>query len=296
MKQQHQRGQVIPYVAFLILILTAAGLIVFDVGHLINARIKSQNAADAAALAAVAVKINKHHVDTLVRAAMTQESIIAQAEVRAAQAVVLQAVFKGSQVQPGTPENPIPVAPDPGAFKDLRDRYRSHANKAYKHAVKLHRERLALQAYYQWLAQKGRLAVQEGARTAYALNMQGYDDLNDTNLQKNINEVLAKSEDLLENQGRFGEVGGFSYSNEAAVTTGVFGKSFVEMKTFANASDGGTALLKYLQQFELTSSAAAQLLKRPDETPLGPLSFLAMNWYSPHLMAIEGDSPSKVLH
>ncbi|MBF2052391.1 MAG: hypothetical protein IGS03_02870 [Candidatus Sericytochromatia bacterium] len=297
MKHRQQRGQVIPYVAFLILILTAAGLIVFDVGHLINARIKSQNAADAAALAAVAVKINKHHVDTLVRAAMTQESIIAQAEVRAAQAVVLQAFIKGSAFgSPALPEVPNPTIPDPDVFKDLRSRYRTHANKAYKHALKLHRERLALQAYYQWLAEKGPLAVQEGARTAYALNMQGYDDLNDKNLQKNITEVLAKSEDLAENQSRFGEIGGFAYANEAAVRNGVFGKSLVEMKTFANASDGGTALLKYLQQFELTSSAAAQLLKRPEETPLGPMSFVAMNWYSPHLMAIEGETPSKVLH
>jgi len=288
----NQRGQVIPYVAFLLLILTAAGLIVFDVGYLVNARIKSQNAADAAALAAVAVKINKHHVDTLVRAAMTQESLIAQAEIRAAQAVVLQAFLKGNQAEPGSPENPIPIG-DPKVFKNLRERYRSHANKAYKHAVKLQRERLALEAYYTWLAEQGPTAVREGARTAYALNMQGYDDLNDANLQKNLNEVLVQNSDLLENRGAWGEVGGFTYANEAASMKGVFGKSFVEMKTYANASDGGTALLKYLKQFELTSSAAAQLLKRPETTPLG---FVSINWYSPYLMPIEGDNPSKVLH
>src|SRR5690606_16145247 len=158
-----------------------------------------------------------------------QESMIAQAEIRAAQAVVLQAFLKGKQVEPGSPENPIPIG-DPAVFKNLRERYRSHANKAYKHAVKLQRERLALEAYYHGLGEQGPTAVREGARTAYAINMQGYDDLNDANLQKNLNEVLVQNSDLLENKGAWGEVGGFTYANEAASMQGVFGKSFVEMK------------------------------------------------------------------
>lgn len=296
-KHRHQRGQVIPYVAFMILLLTGAALVVFDIGYMINARIKSQNAADAAALAAVAVKINKHHVDTLVRAAMSQESIIAQAEIRAAQAVAVQAYYHKDKL---IEDNQGDVnLEDPAAFGNLITRYRTHANKAYKHAVKLHRERLAMEAWYKWLNANGPTAVREAARTAYAINMQGYDDRDDAVLKQNIDNVLAQNSDLLENKNDGpGNVGGFLYSGEGSSGEGNFGKSFVEFKTYANASKGGVALLKYLKQFELTSSAAAQLLRRSNSNPIGPLSFLDMNWYSPHLMAIDGseDGPLKVLH
>lgn len=301
-----QRGQVIPYVAFLVLILTAAALVVFDIGYLINSRIQSQNAADAAALSAVAVKINKHHMDTLLRAAMSQEAIIAQAEIRAAQAVALQAVLKGQSS--GTPtviELPGPGGPGPGTgpiiqpgivdLKEQKDAYRLHANRAYKHAVKLQRERLALKAWYSWLEKRGPTAVREAARVGYAVNMQGYDDLNDATLRQNIESVLANDKDMVENQPGLTDVGGFGYGAEGARVNGTFGKSFVEIQTRINASDGGAALLSYLKQFELTSSAAAQLLKREGDTPLAALSFVSMNWYSPHLMAIEAD-PGQVGH
>lgn len=297
-KNQSQRGQVIPYVAFLILILTGAALIVFDLGYMVNARIKAQNAADAAALAAVAIKINKHHTDTLVRAAMTQESMIAQAEIRAAQAVVVQAYYHKDKLIEDDQGNANLL--DPEGFGSLISRYRKHANKAYKHSVKLQRERLAMEAWYKWLDKNGPTAVREAARTAYAINMQGYDDVADKVLKNNLDAVLASNNDLLENKpGGPGNVGGFFYSGEGASGEGNFGKSFVELKTFANASDGGAALLNYLKQFELTSSAAAQLLRRSDTNPIGPLSFVSMNWYSPALMAIDGvdgDKPLQVLH
>lgn len=303
--RRQQRGQVIPYVAFLILILTAAALVVFDIGYLINSRIQSQNAADAAALSAVAVKINKHHMDTLVRAAMSQEAIIAQAEIRAAQAVALQAVLKGQSGSPTVIELPGPGAGAPGAgpviqpgvvdLKEQKEAYRQHANKAYKHAVKLQRERLALKAWYRWLERQGPTAVREAARVGYAVNMQGYDDLNDATLRQNIDSVLANDQDLVENQSGLANVGGFGYGDEGARVSGMFGKSFVEIQTRINASDGGAALLSYLKQFELTSSAAAQLLRREGDTPLAAVSFVAMNWYSPHLMAIE-DTPGQVGH
>lgn len=294
---RQQRGQVMPYVAFMIVVLAAAALLVYDIGYMINSRIQAQNAADAAALAAVAVKINKHHMDSLVRGAMTQEAIISQAEIKAAQAVAIQAIVKGENtvIIPPTPGQPNPVQPILGEMKDLGDRYRAHANKAYKHAVKLHRERLALQAWYRWLEKRGPTAVREAARLGYALNMQGYDDLNDPTLRQNLENVLVNNSDLLENKGQFGEVGGFTYANEAAAMKGMFGKSFVEMQTRASSSDGGAALLRYLQQFEMTSNAAAQLLKRPERAQLSP-SLIDINWYSPYLMAIEGDTPTQVGH
>ncbi|MEZ0374952.1 MAG: pilus assembly protein TadG-related protein [Candidatus Sericytochromatia bacterium] len=301
-RYRSQRGQVIPYVAFLILILTAAALVVFDIGYLINSRIQSQNAADAAALAAVAVKIDKHHLDSLMRAAMTQEAIMSQAEIRAAQAVALQAFLKGKATPtvielPG-PDNPNPAPqPQPVNLSPEKAAYRQHANGAYKHAVKLQRERLALQAWYRWLARRAPTAVREAARVGYALNMQGYDDLGDATLRQNIESVLADNSELIENKlSGITNVEGFIYADEAARVNGMFGKSFVEIKTRMNASEGGAALLSYLKQFELTSSAAAQLLRREGDTPLTALSYVAINWYSPHLMAIEDENPVKVGH
>lgn len=293
---RRQRGQVMPYVAFMILILTAAALVVFDIGYLINSRIQSQNAADAAALAAVSVKINKHHMDSLMRAAMSQEAMIAQAEIRAAQAVAVKALLKSQSSPIGDINAPpgTPGAAPPLDFKSEREAYRAHANLAYKHAVKLQRERLGLKAWYKWLEAKGRTAVREAARVAYAVNMQGYDDVGDATLRQNIEDVLDENASLIENRGGNTQVGddGIIYAAESAGDEGMFGKSFVEIQTRLNASDGGAALLRYLQQFELTSNAAAQLLKRSGDTPLGPQSFVALNWYSPYLMSIEDENSS----
>lgn len=291
-----QRGQTIPYVAVMIVVLAGAALVVFDMGRMVNARIQSQNAVDAATLAAVSVKITKHHVDTLVRAGMSQQSVIAQAEIRAAQAVALQAFLEGSAVPaPTDPSIPVDLNPIKDTFKTLGEKYRSHANLAYKHTVKLHRQRLMLDSYYEWLQDHADEAVAEAARLAYAVHMQSYDTKSDENLEKNLKKVLANIEDLYENKGEFGEVGGFPYANESATIHGMFGKSFIEIKTQAVASEAGSSLLKYLKQFELTSSSAAQLYRRIDQTPVGPLSHLEFNWYSPRLMAIQSE-PDKVAH
>jgi hypothetical protein len=298
MSLKRQRGQAIPYVAFLILILSAAALVIFDIGRMVNARIQAQNAADAAALAAVSVKVSKHHVDTLMRAAMSQEALISQAEIRAAQAVALRAFIKGSStavVNPIVdPENPVPGNPLQGQFKDLGDRYRLHTNLAYKHAVKLHRERLGLQAWYKWLERNGRKATLEAARVGYALNLQGYDNLADEALKQNLENELDKLTDLPENRS-LPAIDGFIYAEDAASTNGTFGKTFLELTTRTVSSQAGTALLKYLKQYELRSSAAAQLMRQPGTTPISPLTFLAMNWYSPRLMAIE-DNPKEIGH
>jgi hypothetical protein len=157
---------------------------------------------------------------------MTQEAIIAQSEIRAAQAVAVQAFVKGKTPIAITPENPGGTQPTPvlDQFKGLKEVYRRHANKAYKHAVKLQRERLALQAWYRWLERRGPTAVREVARTAYALNMQGYDDLGDETLRQNIEDVLAKNEDLLENRPGLTQIEGFGYGNEGARREGVLAK------------------------------------------------------------------------
>ena len=296
-----QRGQVMPYVAFLIFILAGAAFVVFDIGFMINARIQSQNAADAAALAAVSVKINKHHMDSLLRTAMTQEALMAQSELRAAQAIALQAVLKTegytppviTDPQPGQPVTPVDPIKD--ELMGLGAQYKIRMNRAYKHSVKLHRESMALKAWYKWLEKSAPTAVREAARVGYALNMQGYDDLGNSTQAQNIQEVLASNNDLLESRtGVNSNVGGFIYAGEGTSMNGMFGKTFVEHKTRTGASAAGVALLDYLKTFEINSNAAATLKRQDQITPLGPS--LAMQWYSPYLMAIEGDSPSEVAH
>lgn len=302
LSQQRQKGQVIPYVAFLLLILTAAALIVFDLGYLVNSRIKAQNAADAAALAAVAVKVNKHHSEALVRAGMTQESYAAQSYIRAAQAALVRAQINGGR----SVDNGTGIPEFPGSVKktlqDLKKAYKRDTNRAYRHAVKLHRTSLALQAYHDWLGEKAPTAVREAAQVAYAINIQGYDDMSDPILQKNIQNVLNSNGALVENQGGGSgggagtEVGGFIYAAEAASGSGNFGKTFVEFPLQVKASEGGSALLNYLKSFELTSNAAAQLLNQGDTPLSGALADVSMKWYSPRLMAIQGNIPTDVAH
>ena len=55
------------FVAVMGLLLVGGILLTYDVGRLVTARIRFQNGADGAAVAAVALKASKHHLDTLLR-------------------------------------------------------------------------------------------------------------------------------------------------------------------------------------------------------------------------------------
>jgi len=295
------------YVAVLILVLVGGAFAVYDIGRLINARIEFQNAADSAALASVAVKINKHHVDELLRAAMTQEAIIAQAEWRAAQAIIVQMVTDSQGYQPD------PNNPNPFPFKDYEKRFKAHVNKAYRHITKFHRQRLALDAYYKWLKENGETAVREAAQNAFQANIKGYDDKSDPILSKNLTEVLASNNQLLENREEFTyPIGGFIYPGEGSNTKGNFGKTYVETKAYGVSTREGNSLLNYFPNFNLNSVAAAQVASskqlKTDDTPVGNLldlplpginaltsSWININWYSPRLMAVEAQ-PAQVPH
>lgn len=301
-----QQGQAMIYVAILILVLVGGAFAVYDIGRLINSRIQFQNAADSASLSAVAVKINKHHVDELLRAAMTQEAIIAQAEWRAAQAVIIQMVTDAPAYQPD-PNNPAPFP-----FKDYEKRFKAHVNKAYRHITKFHRERLALDAYYKWLKENGQTGVREAAQLAFQANIKGYDDKNNPILRKNLEEVLALNNQLLENRDVFSNIGGVSYPAEGSNTKGNFGKTYVEIKAYGVSTQEGNTLLKYFPNFNLNSAASAQIASskqlKTGDTPVGNLidlpipgikgltsSWININWYSPRLMAVEAQ-PVKIPH
>lgn len=315
-RQSRQRGQVIPYVAIIILVLAASAFVIYDMGRMVNARIQFQNGADAASLAAVAIKINKHHVDTIMRAAMTQEAIQSQAKINAANAVLAQAIFAGKDNPLGLDPAPIddntklPIGEDAPFLEELKGygaKYAAHANRAYKHAVKLHRERLMLDAYYIWLEKHAATATREAAFLGYLTNIQGYEV---SSLKKNLDHILRKNEHLLENSKASGNqtnVGGFVYANEGAKPNGTFGKTFVEFEANGMSSRSGSSLIKYFPaqandksgEFKLRSSSASQVVNKEQlnegRNPINIGSLLRMNWYSPRLMAIEGQG-NKVSH
>lgn len=297
---KNQRGQVMPYVAVIVLLITACSFFVFDIGRIVNARIQSQNAADAAALAGVAVKINKHHVDAIMRGAMAQEALISQLKIRASQTVVIQAIFKEKSnpivIDPRDPNNGSQPINTP-LLKDLGDKYRLYADTAYKHAVKMHRENLALQGYYRWLMQRGPTAVREAARVGYLSNIQGYDDLSKAPLRKNVMDVLNEDRDLIENEAGFDEqqVGGIPYKDNGATLEGMFGKTFVELETQMAPGEAGAILLDYLDRFKAINTNAAAGLQQRGKTRTGPSSKLSIDWYSPYLMRIQS-TPQEVAH
>lgn len=316
-RYKQQKGQSLIYVAILIVVLVSGVFFVYDIGNIVNTKIKFQNGADSAALSAVAVKISKHHVDAMVRTSMFHESVAAQAQQRAAQALLLKILLdvKGTKpggdmgippiyTGPGTPGQPGNIVqPQPAlpsqAMKDDAKRYKQLANLTYRHVVKLHRERKALDGYYKWMAADGRglapQAVIEASRIGLRGNTFGLYSASNLGLAQNL-KLLEKPEDLIENIRQFHQVGGVPYSNEGANMVGNFGKTFVEFDGKGVLSSQGTSLLNYfdkLNQYTLLTNAAARVASsdelRTKKAYIGTLSGsvpFEMLWYSPRLMSI----------
>lgn len=126
---------------------------------------------------------------------MYHESIAAQAQQRAAQALLAKILMNVNKppLNPD-PSNPIvihppdvggvvpnPTTPNTGlpTEEDKEDakRYKRLVNLTYRHVVKMHRERKALEAYYNWLSNNingvGQEAVTEAARLGLRGNTPG---------------------------------------------------------------------------------------------------------------------------
>lgn len=316
-RYKQQKGQSLIYVAILIVVLVSGVFFVYDIGNIVNTKIKFQNGADSAALSAVAVKISKHHIDTMVRTSMFHESVAAQAQQRAAQALLLKILLDVKGAKPGGDMGvpPIYTGPVPGqpgnivqpqpalpseAMKSDAKRYKQLANLTYRHVVKLHRERKALEGYYKWLSADGiglgPQAVTESARIGLRGNTFGLYSATNTALAANL-KILEKPEDLIENIRQFHQIGGVPYSNEGATIVGNFGKTFIEFDGKGALSSQGTSLLNYFDKFNqytLTTNAAARVASSDElktkKALIGTLSGsipFEMLWYSPRLMSIE---------
>jgi hypothetical protein len=320
-KYKQQKGQSLLYVAILIVVLVSGVFFVYDIGNIVNTKIKFQNGADAAALSAVAVKISKHHTDAMVRTSMFHESVAAQAQQRATQALLLKILLDVKNAQPVPGDISVPpvytgpnpnqpgniVQPPQMPGKDLKDdvkKYKILANLTYRHVIKLHRERKALEGYYQWLsADRTGLspqAITEAARIGLRGNTFGLYSATNIGLAQNL-KILGNPDELLENKRQFATpIGGVIYANEGSTIVGNFGKTFIEFDGKGVLSSQGTSLLNYFgrfNQYTLLTNAAARVSSseelKTQKTPIGLFSGggifvpFEMLWYSPRLMSIE---------
>lgn len=334
-KRNHQKGQSLLYVSILIVIIVSSVFFVYDVGSIVNTKIKLQNGVDSAVLGSVAVKISKHHNDALIRAAMFNESLAAQAQQRAAQALFVSIILDmekkiaetpvnvgpgvpgmppGQIVIPGQPNvgGPQTLVPDENQKKGAKE-YKRLVNLTYKHVVKMHRERKALESYYEWLVGKpgtistgvGRDAITEVARIGFRTNVAGLLK-NPTNMA-----ILTNNDDVFDNQQKFTNIGGDAYGGEGATQKGNFGKSFIEVYGEGIHNSQGFSLLKYANKYTLNTNAAAKIVSSDDmkmpraklRSKLGgivaipfPPAEMEMNWYSPRLMSITRNDFKKVIH
>lgn len=310
----NQKGQSLLYVSILIVVLISGVFFVYDIGSMVNTKIKFQNGADSAALASVAVKITKHHTEQMIRTSMFHESVAAQTEQRAAQALLIKIVLdinaKPNVVDPANP--PLPPGPGPGGMppnvvqpdtgptpqqKTDAANYRRMANLTYRHAIKLHREKKALEAYYKWLADDtigvGPETTTEAARIGLRANTLGLMSIKNPGLAQNL-KILTDKNELVENQRKFAEIGGVPYSNEGATIVGNFGRSFVEIEGNGASTSQGSSLLKYFNNYTMTTNAAARIASSDElklgKTPIGLFNGgypFEMLWYTPRLMSIE---------
>jgi competence protein ComGC len=342
-KYLKQKGQALLYVAVLIIIMVSGVFFVYDLGNIVHNKIKFQNGADAAALSAVSLKISKHHIDALVRTSMFHESIAAQAQQRAAQALLAQILLDlkkhenpitapPSDIPAGRPNPPVsppgntnpsepiivnPIIPPTEQQKQQAREYIRLSNLTYKHVMKFHRERLALETFYKWLSDESKgvapKAVLETSRIGLRGNTIGLIDPKEPVLAKNLN-ILNQKEDLLENKKEFTlTIGGVAYGGEGSGIKGNFGKTFIEFDGNAISSKEGISLLKYSGAYSMITNAAAKIVSSEEKNkgertliriPLtsglpsgedllnpdpakGLFLPFEMVWYSPALMSIE---------
>ncbi len=260
----------------------------YDMARLTAAKIQSQDAADAAALAAVSVKVSIHNTRTLAYAAMTAEATLAR--LRIAKAVAILASYPAG---PGAAAAEVQVT--------------SYIKKADGHLKKLKELRDTLDAYNHWVAQAAPQIVSEAARIGYAANIAGMNDdsgagatANETNMQ-----LMDGDQNLVENGGTFKSgqfIGGINYRSESAGSSGDAGKTFVWVEP--RYMPLGSGLLGGLGAMTLPALAAAgpasssQIAKADPKDGDMAIDGFGLPWYSPRLFAIGGlhGYPNAILH
>jgi hypothetical protein len=314
-----QSGQVLIIAAVMVLVMVCGILVGIDMGRLVQARIAFQNGADAAALAAVSVKVGKHHFDTAWRWSMQQEVYKARTAIVWANMIFIDMLMdlKQNPIVPGGPVNGPPVVPPggpagpggppvPGLQEKLQKakaEFADKANKAYIYAAKTKEMDKTLFRLYQDWPEAFAEGSAQAARIAWQMNIGEFASERSPSGRPN-GQLLMSQADLLENQGGLPTIGGQVYANEKAGGPGLYGKSLVEMTCgvvpFSLSFNGLTRVAKqYTIRVNAGAQPVAQLTGSPamsngrynlaKATPLGgvPLG-PRMAWLEPALFSITG--------
>jgi len=282
---RRQRGQAVVYMALVLAVMVGVLYATYDLARMTTAKMQAQTAADAAALAAAAVKVSVHNTRTVAYAAMTGQAALARLKLAKAMAVMMA------------------LPPGPAAVQE----FQKYQNQAVKHLERMRKLRAGLIEYDRWIAQKGPEIVADAARVAYVANVAGLNDDSGRGHAANGNNLhlMDGTKNLVENGGTFKSgqfIGGINYVSENAGPTGAAGKTFVWAEPIFVPL--GSGLLGGDQQMPMPSLAAAgpvpssELAKsEPGDGDLSYNSF-GMPWYSPRLFAIGGLNgfPHELLH
>lgn len=260
-----ESGQALIYVALVMAVLVTVLLALFDLGRLVTAKIRAQNAADAAALAAVSVKVSVHHTREMAYVAMTGQALRARVELMHALANL---------------ENDA--------------EFNRRVGRAETHINRINTLRKDLMAYNAWVDKAGPAIVEEAARMAYVANIQGMNDhaAGGRALElKNLNAIKAPGA-IRENSNESSFVADVNYVNQGLGPKKGAGKSFIEVvpqyqglnwSFFGFGGIGGPvdvpawAAAGYASSNEIEKDPAAKgsALK---------LGIGSMRWYSPRLI------------
>lgn len=260
-----ESGQALIYVALVMAVLVTVLLALFDLGRLVTAKIRAQNAADAAALAAVSVKVSVHHTREMAYVAMTGQALRARIELMHAM---------------GNLDNDA--------------EFNRRLARAEQYINRVQSLRKDLLAYNAWVDQAGPQIVEEAARLAYVANIQGMNDHaagGQALEMANFNAIKAPGA-IRENSDKSSFVADVNYVNQGLGPKKGAGKSFIEVvpryqglnwSFFGFGSIGGPvdvpawASAGYAASHEIEKDPAAKGKK----LQLGPGS---LRWYSPRLI------------
>ena len=261
---RNEDGQALVAVALWLTVLATAVVALVDLGRLIGAKTQVQTAADAAALAAVSVKVSVHHTRELAYLAMTEQALRARME-------FVEALAKMS---------------DDAAFT-------RHLERAEAYIKKLERLQSGLVAYNAWIDQQGPSIVADAARLAYSANIRGLNSHVSSGGALDAQNVRALDATgaLRENSDQQRFIGAVNYPHEGLGNGKVAGKSFVEATARYQPLGAGLFGAARPQPLELPGWASAgfvdaEVLARSEPGRFSPLAAgpFRIHWYSPRLV------------
>lgn len=264
LRRRSQAGQALVYVAIFLAVLVTALFALFDLGKLTMAKIQAQNGADAAALAAVSVKVSVHHTRELAYLAMTEQGLHARVELLYA----------------------LSSFDDPSTLQ-------RHVRRAEAYLKRLRALHDGLLAYNAWVDQEGPALVAEAARLGYVANIRGMNSHRASGAALDARNALELDQAgaLRENSTEQRFIGQVNYPKEGLGKGKDGGKSFVEVVPHFCGMDWSIFGVGTGGEVEVPAWAAAGAV-RDDELAHDPqaggqaftVSGYGLHWYTPRLV------------